>query len=87
MLLARLRLIPLLALMTISLPAQEKSTPPHPIDQAWEAAWNRFYLPKVQTFADYLSSYEPGKEQAHLPTAEEVRALRTWDPQGFFLRA
>lgn len=73
MLLARLRLIPLLALVTISLPAQEKSTPPHPIDQAWEAAWNRFYLPKVQTFADYLSSYEPGKEQAHLPTAEEVR--------------
>lgn len=42
-------------------------------DQAWEVTWNRFYLPKVQTFGDYLSSYEKGKEQAHLPTAEEVK--------------
>ena len=31
------------------------------------------FLPQVQTFRDYLSSYEPGKEQAHLPTAEEVK--------------
>jgi hypothetical protein len=30
--------------------------------------WTRFYLPQVQTFGDYLSSYEKGKEQAHLPT-------------------
>ncbi len=43
------------------------------IDKAWEVVWSRFYLPKVQTFGDYLSSYEKGKEQAHLPTAEEVR--------------
>ncbi len=42
------------------------------MDQAWEIAWSRFYLPKVQTFGDYLSSYEAGREQAHLPTAEEV---------------
>ncbi|MBL9176694.1 MAG: hypothetical protein JNM65_01450 [Verrucomicrobiaceae bacterium] len=27
----------------------------------------------MQTFGDYLSSYEKGKEQAHLPTAAEVR--------------
>jgi hypothetical protein len=27
----------------------------------------------VQTFGDYLSSYEKGKEQAHLPTADEVK--------------
>ena len=40
---------------------------------AWEMAWSRFYLPKVRTFGDYLSSYEQGKEQAHLPTAEEVQ--------------
>lgn len=43
------------------------------MDRAWEVTWNRFYLPKVQTFADYLSSYENGREQAHLPTAEEVQ--------------
>jgi len=43
------------------------------IDRAWEATWSRFYLPKVQTFGDYLSSYETGKEQAHLPTTEEVK--------------
>lgn len=42
------------------------------IDQAWDMTWSRFYLPQVQTFGDYLSSYEKGKEQAHLPTAEEV---------------
>jgi hypothetical protein len=43
------------------------------IEQAWEVTWNRFYLPKVQTFGDYLSNYEKGKEQSHLPTAEEVK--------------
>ena len=43
------------------------------IEQAWEVTWSRFYLPQVQTFGDYLSSYEKGKEQAHLPTADEVR--------------
>lgn len=43
------------------------------IEQAWEVVWTRFYLPQVQTFGDYLSSYEKGNEQAHLPTAEEVR--------------
>ncbi|TDU81809.1 hypothetical protein EI77_01119 [Prosthecobacter fusiformis] len=43
------------------------------MDKAWDVTWTRFYLPQVHTFADYLSSYEKGKEQAHLPTAEEVR--------------
>ncbi len=43
------------------------------MDRAWEVVWGRFYLPKVQTFGDYLSSYEQGREQAHLPTAAEVR--------------
>lgn len=46
---------------------------PPQIERAWEVTWSRFYLPKVQTFGDYLSSYEAGKEQAHLPTAEEVK--------------
>ena len=43
------------------------------IEQAWDMIWSRFYLPEVQTFGDYLSSYEKGKEQAHLPTADEVK--------------
>jgi hypothetical protein len=43
------------------------------IEKAWDVVWSRFYLPKVQTFGDYLSSYDKGREQAHLPTAAEVR--------------
>ncbi len=43
------------------------------LERAWDIAWSRFYLPSVQTFGDYLSSYESGREQAHLPTPEEVR--------------
>lgn len=43
------------------------------IEQAWDVVWSRFYLPKVQTFGDYLSSYEKGREQGHLPTADEVK--------------
>lgn len=43
------------------------------MDLAWEVTWTRFYLPKVQTFGDYLSSYEKGREQAHRPSAEEVK--------------
>ena len=43
------------------------------IEQAWDVVWSRFYLPKVQTFGDYLSSYEKGQEQSHLPTAAEVK--------------
>lgn len=43
------------------------------MDQAWQVTWDRFFHKDVQTFMDYLSSYEAGKEQAHLPTAEEVR--------------
>jgi len=43
------------------------------INRAWEMAWSRFYLPQTNLFYDYLSSYEPGKELAHLPTAAEVK--------------
>jgi hypothetical protein len=42
------------------------------MDQAWQVAWNRFFQKDVQTFMDYLGSYEKGKELSHLPTAEEV---------------
>ncbi len=42
------------------------------VAQAWEVSWSRFYLPRTHLFYDYLTSYEPGKELAHLPTAAEV---------------
>jgi len=42
------------------------------MDQAWDVSWKRFYLPQTKLFYDYLSSYEPGRELAHLPTAHEV---------------
>jgi len=54
----------------VSPPKQELS---QQIERAWGVTWSRFYLPKVQTFGDYLGSYEKGKEQAHLPTAEEIK--------------
>lgn len=60
----------LLALFCSQTPAQDVA---QNIEQAWDVVWSRFYLPQVQTFGDYLSSYEKGKEQAHLPTADEVR--------------
>ena len=58
--------------------AQAQATPTDPvlsaqIAQAWDMTWSRFYLPKAQTFGDYLSSYDKGKEQTHLPRAEEVK--------------
>ena len=43
------------------------------IDGMWEVTWNRFYLPQTHLFYDYLTSYEPGRELSHLPTADEVR--------------
>ena len=56
-----------------ALPATASVTLNAKVEQAWDAAWNRFFQKDVHTFADYLSTYEPGKELAHLPTAEEVR--------------
>ena len=41
-------------------------------EQAWEVTWSRFYLPRTHLFYDYLTSYEPGRGLAHLPTASEV---------------
>lgn len=42
------------------------------MDKAWQQTWTRFYSPQTNLFYDYLSSYEPGKELAHLPEADEV---------------
>ena len=43
------------------------------VEDAWRVTWERFYLPRTNLFYDYLSSYKPGRELAHLPTAAEVR--------------
>lgn len=42
------------------------------VNQAWAVTWRRFYRPETDLFYDYLSSYEAGRELAHLPTADEV---------------
>lgn len=42
------------------------------VDQAWEVTWGRFYHPGTRLFYDYLTSYVPGQELKHLPSAEEV---------------
>ncbi len=74
--------IPLLACLLSWAAQGAVAAPPEPssaealrpyIDRAWEVSWQRFYLPKTNLFYDYLSSYEPGRELAHLPTADEVR--------------
>lgn len=43
------------------------------MELAWEMGWSRFFRPETNLFYDWLSSYEPGHELDHLPTAEEVR--------------
>ncbi len=68
---------PLLAALLLAIPSiVSAEAPPAALDgkmdQAWQVAWSRFFQKDVQTFMDYLSSYEPGKELAHLPTAKEV---------------
>lgn len=45
------------------------------VNQAWEVSWERFYHPQTNLFYDYLTSYDQGKELAHLPTANEVLSL------------
>lgn len=60
-------------LLAVDPSSSPKSQLTEPMNQAWDAVWNRFYLDKVQTFADYLSSYEKGLGQSHLPTADEVK--------------
>ena len=51
----------------------EKTILAERVEQAWEVTWERFYLPKTNLFYDYLTSYKPGKELAHLPTLAEVK--------------
>lgn len=60
--------------LVLPVAAQEKALSlEKQMEQAWEVMWTRFYQEEVQTFADYLSSYEEGKVLAHLPSSEEVK--------------
>ncbi|MCL2744700.1 MAG: hypothetical protein FWE67_12695 [Planctomycetaceae bacterium] len=45
-------------------------------DKAWDVSLKRFYSSETHQFYDYLTSYENGKELAHLPTPEEVKQLK-----------
>ena len=42
------------------------------VARAWDVSWARFYRPETKQFYDYLTSYEPGRGLAHLPTAAEA---------------
>jgi hypothetical protein len=68
-------MLPLVSVPTSAAPSAVPADPAleQQMDLAWTMVWTRFYQPKVQTFADYLSSYEAGHEQDHLPKAEEVQ--------------
>jgi hypothetical protein len=57
-------------------------TLPERVEQAWRASWTKFYSPRTRQFYDYLTSYLPGRELAHLPTAEEV-ARQHPNPYGY----
>lgn len=61
------------AFVVVGISAGGASEPKEQIERAWDVTWSRFYLPGVQTFGDYLSSYGKGREQSHLPSAEEVK--------------
>lgn len=66
-------LLPLLCFPLLTSAQENADALAGKMNQAWDVMWSRFYQEEVQTFADYLSSYEPGKELAHLPTAGEVK--------------
>ncbi len=45
------------------------------IQGMWDVSWERFFIPETRIFYDYLTSWEPGKYQQHLPTPDEVKRL------------
>jgi len=74
-----MRAVPLIVCFGAACVLRTSATEPEerPLDacvkQAWDVTWQRFYLPRTHLFYDYLTSYEPGKELAHLPTVAEIR--------------
>jgi hypothetical protein len=71
-----------MCLGAVSAVAGERRPLSDSINQAWEVTWKRFYRDDTRQFYDYLTSYESGKELAHLPTADEV-ARQYPNPQGY----
>jgi hypothetical protein len=68
----------LLVILCVTFNSVSNAEPPkvtleHQMEEAWNIAWSRFFQRDTQTFMDYLSSYEAGKEQLHLPTTDEVK--------------
>ncbi|MFA5190403.1 MAG: DUF6259 domain-containing protein [Verrucomicrobiia bacterium] len=41
-------------------------------DEAWRAAWDRFYDDRTHLFYDFVCSYDPAKRLAALPTSKET---------------
>jgi len=61
--------------LTVSLFAGDKPTDVQAarVERAlWDVSWERFFVPETHIFYDYLTSWEPGQWQKHLPTPEEI---------------
>jgi hypothetical protein len=41
-------------------------------EEAWQASWTRFYDDRTHLFYDFVSSYDPQRRLASLPTPEEI---------------
>ncbi len=55
--------------------SSKKSDVAAQVQVMWDVSWQLFFSPKTNLFYDFISSYEVGKQFAHLPTAEETAAL------------
>lgn len=62
-----------LVLVCVTLAADHPESLEVKMRAAEETIWTRFYSPETNLFYDYLTSYETGKELAHLPQRDEVR--------------
>ena len=51
-------------------------------EEAWRAAWERFYDERTHLFYDYVCSYDPAKRLAALPTPAEA-AQQNPNPNGW----
>lgn len=63
-------LLLLFSLGTLSCLGEDELT--QKMTAAEEILWTRFYSPETRLFYDYITSYEKGKELAHLPRTDEV---------------
>lgn len=42
------------------------------MEQAWQSTWDSLFCPETNLFYDYITSRDPAKRFAHLPTADEI---------------